>query len=150
MLDVEVETVNAQSIVINFFVFFFSSRRRHTRCALVTGVQTCALPISAQRPESAHHCSPSLRCSRASSSCQIPLLRQGAGLKHCDRRSSRAATPRKRAAIRANFQKQRCRAIEHAEQNVNRRSEEHTSELQSIMRISYAVFCLKKKNNSKK
>src|SRR3546814_1601493 len=28
------------------FFFFFSSRRRHTRCALVTGVQTCALPIS--------------------------------------------------------------------------------------------------------
>src|SRR3546814_9200367 len=28
-------------------VFFFSSRRRHTRCALVTGVQTCALPIYA-------------------------------------------------------------------------------------------------------
>src|SRR3546814_9525045 len=27
--------------------FFFSSRRRHTRCALVTGVQTCALPIYA-------------------------------------------------------------------------------------------------------
>src|SRR3546814_1307239 len=27
-------------------LFFFSSRRRHTRCALVTGVQTCALPIS--------------------------------------------------------------------------------------------------------
>src|SRR3546814_5755796 len=32
------------SIVV--FFFFFSSRRRHTRCALVTGVQTCALPIS--------------------------------------------------------------------------------------------------------
>src|SRR3546814_6644569 len=31
-------------MVGNFF--FFSSRRRHTRCALVTGVQTCALPIS--------------------------------------------------------------------------------------------------------
>src|SRR3546814_3196733 len=29
-----------------FICFFFSSRRRHTRCALVTGVQTCALPIS--------------------------------------------------------------------------------------------------------
>src|SRR3546814_14274970 len=28
------------------FIFFFSSRIRHTRCALVTGVQTCALPIS--------------------------------------------------------------------------------------------------------
>src|SRR3546814_6212654 len=30
----------------------------------------------------------------------------------------------------------------------DRRSEEHTSELQSLMRISYAVFCLKKKNNT--
>src|SRR3546814_2875562 len=29
--------------------FFFSSRRRHTRCALVTGVQTCALPILERR-----------------------------------------------------------------------------------------------------
>src|SRR3546814_17080204 len=29
---------------------FFSSRRRHTRCALVTGVQTCALPISSTPP----------------------------------------------------------------------------------------------------
>src|SRR3546814_1658227 len=33
--------------VFCFFLFFFSSRRRHTRCALVTGVQTCALPICA-------------------------------------------------------------------------------------------------------
>src|SRR3546814_7399351 len=32
-------------IVILWCVFLFSSRRRHTRCALVTGVQTCALPI---------------------------------------------------------------------------------------------------------
>src|SRR3546814_4938959 len=31
-------------------LFFFSSRRRHTRCALVTGVQTCALPISLECP----------------------------------------------------------------------------------------------------
>src|SRR3546814_7993620 len=31
------------------FLFFFSCRRRHTRCALVTGVQTCALPISARQ-----------------------------------------------------------------------------------------------------
>src|SRR3546814_6211509 len=33
-----------------FSVFFFSSRRRHTRCALVTGVQTCALPIYGPSP----------------------------------------------------------------------------------------------------
>src|SRR3546814_16268078 len=31
-------------------LFFFSSRRRHTRCALVTGVQTCALPILPAQP----------------------------------------------------------------------------------------------------
>src|SRR3546814_3714183 len=46
------------------FFFFFSSRRRHTRCALVTGVQTCALPIfrpanaavvSRRRQERYHH-----------------------------------------------------------------------------------------------
>src|SRR3546814_3568282 len=36
-------------------------------------------------------------------------------------------------------------AVDHLQQT---RSEEHTSELQSLMRISYAVFCLKKKNNS--
>src|SRR3546814_8991981 len=35
-------------VCVLLFFFFFSSRRRHTRCALVTGVQTCALPISLQ------------------------------------------------------------------------------------------------------
>src|SRR3546814_9440757 len=35
---------------IFLFLFFFSSRRRHTRCALVTGVQTCALPIYPSEP----------------------------------------------------------------------------------------------------
>src|SRR3546814_7086079 len=35
------------------------------------------------------------------------------------------------------------------ERLIRRRSEEHTSELQSLMRISYAVFCLKKKNQRK-
>src|SRR3546814_15281225 len=41
-------TVNSQLRLYLFF--FFSSRRRHTRCALVTGVQTCALPISSAAP----------------------------------------------------------------------------------------------------
>src|SRR3546814_8971363 len=39
------------------FFFFFSSRRRHTRCALVTGVQTCALPISGE-VDAAHGATP--------------------------------------------------------------------------------------------
>src|SRR3546814_4245229 len=36
-----------ETVCYIFYYFFFSSRRRHTRGALVTGVQTCALPISA-------------------------------------------------------------------------------------------------------
>src|SRR3546814_4803045 len=36
-------------------MFFLSSRRRHTRCALVTGVQTCALPIYTDLPIGSHH-----------------------------------------------------------------------------------------------
>src|SRR3546814_1029771 len=38
----------SSSVFVVSVLFFFSSRRRHTRCALVTGVQTCALPILAQ------------------------------------------------------------------------------------------------------
>src|SRR3546814_17827140 len=38
-----------------FIIFFFSSRRRHTRCALVTGVQTCALPIFGVVPDRGTH-----------------------------------------------------------------------------------------------
>src|SRR3546814_3631921 len=41
-------------------------------------------------------------------------------------------------------------ALEEMGRDEGHRSEEHTSELQSLMRISYAVFCLKKKNRSKK
>src|SRR3546814_7687223 len=42
------------------------------------------------------------------------------------------------------------RSAQRSESAPERRSEEHTSELQSLMRISYAVFCLKKKNEQKK
>src|SRR3546814_8943210 len=44
-------------VLVLFFIFFFSSRRRHTRCALVTGVQTCALPICLHlmRPDNGPH-----------------------------------------------------------------------------------------------
>src|SRR3546814_1485772 len=47
--------LSAYCLIFFLFIFFFSSRRRHTRCALVTGVQTCALPISCRptgRPSS--------------------------------------------------------------------------------------------------
>src|SRR3546814_18259267 len=46
-------------------VFFFSSRRRHTRCALVTGVQTCALPIYRQTGEGREQCRAALQAAKA-------------------------------------------------------------------------------------
>src|SRR3546814_1064856 len=56
-------------VIYVLLFFFFSSRRRHTRCALVTGVQTCALPISRYR------CS-----NRADISCRsAPCARPAAG-----------------------------------------------------------------------
>src|SRR3546814_3154328 len=52
-----------------WMVFFFSSRRRHTRCALVTGVQTCALPIWDRDPlyavDSAIPCADNVACLHA-------------------------------------------------------------------------------------
>src|SRR3546814_3412988 len=97
--------------------FFFSSRRRHTRCALVTGVQTCALPIWPRSPHFRANSSSSMtRRSNASRSICSPVERRysssGQSVQIC-------------------------------------RSEEHTSELQSLMRTSYAVFCLKKKKTKK-
>src|SRR3546814_3840503 len=54
---------------------------------------------------------------------------------------------RRRIAVAADAQGQgEHRALEAAVDLFEGRSEEHTSELQSLMRISYAVFCLKKKN----
>src|SRR3546814_7423365 len=47
-----------------------------------------------------------------------------------------------------NFHPMHCDAA-HASKSEFGKSEEHTSELQSLMRISYAVFCLKKKNNKR-
>src|SRR3546814_8219634 len=108
-------------------VFFFSSRRRHTRCALVTGVQTCALPICAVRvgrPASHNQCrlSPGRRCGQRFPLRQVRHVRPVPGPEPLRVPYLRLAT---------------------------RRSEEHTSELQSLMRISYAVFCLKKKKRKK-
>src|SRR3546814_710562 len=69
------------------FLFFFSSRRRHTRCALVTGVQTCALPIS--RASSA----PRGRVPR-----RAPLRRRRCCLASLSRRGRRGCRPRRRSS----------------------------------------------------
>src|SRR3546814_1283686 len=63
---------------MKYIYFFFSSRRRHTRCALVTGVQTCALPISPPpcRGTAAAPCSTCPRALTDRSSLYCPCLRQ--------------------------------------------------------------------------
>src|SRR3546814_9653020 len=112
--------------------FFFSSRRRHTRCALVTGVQTCALPIHCADSCEYRGNPPAIHSTRAA----IPFGGRCA-TGRCGTEDRRSATP----------ERERDRELQAQRSGVaDRRSEEHTSELQSLMRISYAVFCLKKKN----
>src|SRR3546814_5165637 len=68
--------------VIGVSFFLFSSRRRHTRCALVTGVQTCALPIwgfrnvSAEEVERGAHADQDRRV-KLRAHCRHPLLLKG-------------------------------------------------------------------------
>src|SRR3546814_9820918 len=113
---------------------FFSSRRRHTRCALVTGVQTCALPI-----------------------CLIlivaAVLRLTLFICYMELAQRRILIQYPKRATQRGMQAERS----HLPLKLNTanvippiRSEEHTSELQSLMRISYAVFCLKKHNTNRK
>src|SRR3546814_4511914 len=70
-------------------LFFFSSRRRHTRCALVTGVQTCALPILLDRPAKATSVPPP-SCGRSFSSAAETRKSQGPAKR--SRPASRAAS----------------------------------------------------------
>src|SRR3546814_7677362 len=142
--------------------FFFSSRRRHTRCALVTGVQTCALPIlHAESRGNAR------AVSQAGAMGLMQIMpatwamlsaRHGLGADPFDVRSNILAGA---AYLRAMWDRYRDVPLMLAAYNAGpgradafasgrrglpaetRRSEEHTSELQSLMRISYAVFCLK-------
>src|SRR3546814_5197297 len=109
------------------YVFFFSSRRRHTRCALVTGVQTCALPIYPMiTTPLAEGIDPlaALGVFGANGLTAYVGLTDVGQIKEGETVVVSAA----------------------AGATGSIRSEEHTSELQSLMRISYAVFCLKQKN----
>src|SRR3546814_5146623 len=137
-----------------YFCFFFSSRRRHTRCALVTGVQTCALPISARTqiceavladpvaPDSGNRRGRFVAHRYFSSWCIDRCARGGlVAVLQFDARGFTGGTHR-----RVVFDDRTDWIGVAGEQSVLvfLRSEEHTSELQSLMRISYAVFCLQK------
>src|SRR3546814_5837318 len=125
---------------MRIFYFFFSSRRRHTRCALVTGVQTCALPIpysfSDQIGIASIHAT--LRPVAADLKRWLVDGVQGLGP---DSPALLDLAAKHVSTVRLQVVKQ----FGEANASALTRSEEHTSELQSLMRISYAVFCLKKK-----
>src|SRR3546814_8024068 len=128
------------------YLFFFSSRRRHTRCALVTGVQTCALPILARSWEPPGGGGGTTR----------PKLVAGSG--------GIVANGQTVPDLGGPCDLSPCRPFQHFDgrityildghsgsigsSDVVTRSEAHTSELQSLMRISYAVFCLNKTTTS--
>src|SRR3546814_2729343 len=139
------------------YFFFFSSRRRHTRCALVTGVQTCALPIShALRQPGGGQAGRDL--DGGVPGRRLPGLgraREGKGgvppvrcrILPCRRDDKRPRTRYPRSH-RGAWHSQRAGHLDRADRHHFARSEEHTSELQSLMRISYAVFSLKEKKKT--
>src|SRR3546814_1403665 len=196
-------------ILYVWFSFFFSSRRRHTRCALVTGVQTCALPIYRLHLRDREQCRPDLleigRVTRLLRDAPAPV-RVFEGDRSAFRRAYRQ--PIDRVRLLEKLRKQPVAAgdgrrplvahvdgddradHEHGGDDGERdealpahgsgfswslpvssdggvcgsgggrrprrwrrrrraaRSEEHTSELQALMRSSYAVFCSKKKSTN--
>src|SRR3546814_5238820 len=126
---------------------FFSSRRRHTRCALVTGVQTCALPIldiAGIDVVDVH-------------GIQWNAVLATHLLAHAGRTRGDAELTHQRpidkVEAHTNVDEGQIKPLEFGDNRclghgrVEARSEAHTSELQSLMRISYAVSCLKKKNH---
>src|SRR3546814_5468693 len=128
------------------YVFFFSSRRRHTRCALVTGVQTCALPISDGRAVLVPVC-------RRVELGAVLVGRQGVGggdeavllvgelfalLGEIAQVPPRGGRPELGGAEAGPHRLHRLAGVSQVDVF---RSAEHTYELQSLMRISYAVFC---------
>src|SRR3546814_1619835 len=124
--------------VCTFLLFFFSSRRRHTRCALVTGVQTCALPILvAGTIDRLLVTDDAVDLIDFKTGRRVPATIDDVPTYHLRQMAAYAE------ALRVIFPDRRIGAT--LLYTAGPRSEEHTSELQSLMRISYAVFCLKKK-----
>src|SRR3546814_2608700 len=129
-------------------LFFFSSRRRHTRCALVTGVQTCALPIFPGavlgNPDgkvtlvefSDYACG---YC-RKSLPDVAELMKNNPDLRIVIRELPIISPHSPEAAKMALAAAEQGKFSQFHEAMYAARSEEHTSELQSLMRISYAVF----------
>src|SRR3546814_3206447 len=140
-----------------FLFLFLSSSRRHTSGALVTGFQTCALPIFFNCYDAFIHIVDSMFNQHAKwlkMTAAIPWRRKLASLNyllasHVWRQDHNGFTHQDPGFIDhvVNKKASIVRVYLPPDANCLLRSEEHTSELQSLMRISYAVFCLKKKRH---
>src|SRR3546814_9471145 len=134
-------------------MFFFSSRRRHTRFALWTGVQTCALPI--YQGEMAEMIGPELGFETIGGPPEHRRHDTGIGDHDVegaavgDERVGGGPDAGERGKVELD-QREAAPDCSCGRPHGGGRSEEHTSELQSLMRISYAVFCLKKKRTTEK
>src|SRR3546814_6061000 len=127
--------------------FFFSSRRRHTRCALVTGVQTCALPISeaadsGERSDDYPYFPKEFREPYLSRRRKVGFdLFAIYGIERNDFEGRKRALLRNfqffGAPVGLFFTMERDWGLGAWIDLGNIRSEEHKSELQSLMRISY-------------
>src|SRR3546814_4955210 len=141
--------------------FFVSSRRRHTRCALVTGVQTCALPIFTAADEAEAQAIGRAMVEARLAACanvlpgMVPIFRWEGRVQTGSESVVILKTTAERAAALVEAVEAMhsydcpCAVVLPIVGGSRARSEEHTSELQSLMRISYAVFCLKKKRCSR-
>src|SRR3546814_8437464 len=121
-------------------LFFFSSRRRHTRGALVTGVQTCALPIYGGGP-------PGWLMAGYTVAAIAGLVLAGRFVLRPLLHLVGRLGERELFVVVGLFTVLAAAALMHALHLstalgafIAGRSEEHTSKLQSLMRISYAVF----------
>src|SRR3546814_6569833 len=163
-------------LFIFILYFFFSSRRRHTRCALVTGVQTCALPISGTTQLTNEQCTPytvqyaynTESLARGTGQAVVEeggktwffltadyafghsleentakVVKESGGKVLGQVRAPLATADFSSFLLQA--QASGAQILGLANAGGDTRSEEHTSELQSLMRTSYAVFCLTKK-----
>src|SRR3546814_3537639 len=128
------------------FGFFFSSRRRHTRCALVTGVQTCALPIYKNVPaRQISVLSRVFRSGGAGNRSRRPPLSHPRRDDRIARafpliRAPAAIVPIHLHGCPGTFKRDTFQVKQHKS-----RSEENKSELQYINRNTYAAFRFKKK-----
>src|SRR3546814_1443557 len=93
-------------------------------------------------------CSSALTCSAA----RVSALRSCCmrTCSHCQPNHPPPASTSSATSQASADEPRRCGAVESGGAGVLKRSEEHTSELQSLMRISYAVFCLKKKKKNQR